>query len=239
MNDNAELTSAAEGVTPNKRDAICFLLPSYKTPLMASELLHGAITVGGFEDCAFVLLLDARDPYLLAYRALVDGARKRGLNVGYFVFDGTPYCGQINRVAPIVNAETLCVIDGRHLPRAISASMAERIRAWRATSAQDMQVGTFGEHAFFPVVTQKLVERLGYMFHPLAYGRLEAENWLLTLGSRLGIVSCIDGIEVVQSPVDTVEVVGASRPADSRWVDDTLEQILEEEAERLEDYLVG
>lgn len=223
-----------------ERDAIAFLLPSYKTPLLASELLHAAASSSTFSGSAFALLLDASDPYLGVYMGVVKAVREKGLKVGYFVFDGTPYCGTVNRVAPIVNAETVCVLDNRHLPQinADDPNVAVAVRSWLAASPQQMRVGTFTEDGFFPVVTQKLVDRLGYMFHPLCYGRLEAENWLLAVGERLGIVSAIPGGSVFESPADTVEICGVSDENDIRWVDETLLQALDDVAERLDAYIV-
>lgn len=220
-------------------NAISFLLPTYKTPLLTGELLHTAAHSGEFAGCQFVLLLDLSDPYFLAYRGLVASVREKGLNAGYFVFDGTPYCGTVNRAAPILDTECVCVIDSKHLPLAEGGDMAGKVRRWLASSAQQMRVGTFTADGSYPVVTRKLVDRLGYMFHPLAYGREDAENWLLALGNRLDIVSEIPGGKVVVSQADGAEIVGESEDADILWVGDTLAQILEDEAERLGAYLIG
>ena len=80
---------------------VAFLLPTYKTPLLTSNLLHTAHSCGCYADCLFVLLLDSRDPSLLVYKEMIDIVREKGLSAGYFIFDGTPYCGKINRVVPI------------------------------------------------------------------------------------------------------------------------------------------
>lgn len=236
MDETADTTSGTERETP-QRDAVAFLLPSYKTPLLASELLHGAADCKSFAGCAFVLLLDAADPHVATYVALVSSVREKGLKAGYIVFDGAPYCGMVNRVAPIVDADCVCVLDNRHLPTA-PEGVGAAVRKWLSQTPQQMRVGTFCDDGFFPVVTQKLVERLGYMFHPLCYGRIEAENWLLSVGDRLGVLSQIEGGGVLESPADTVEICGASDDADIKWVDDTLAQALDDVCERLDGYIV-
>lgn len=241
MDDGSKAATDGGETAATPRDAVAFLLPSYKTPLLASELLHAAAAAApAFAGCSFALLLDAADPHLGAYIAVVKSVREKGLNVGWIVFDGAPYCGMVNRVAPIVNADTICVLDNRHLPQIDGgdANVAAAIRDWLKQSPQQMRVGTFCEDGFFPVVTQKLVERLGYMFHPLCYGRIEAENWLLSVGDGLGILSPIPGGRVFESPADTVEICGASDANDIRWVDETLEQTLGDVIDRLDGYLV-
>lgn len=225
-----------------ERNAVAFLLPSYKTPLLASELLHAAAAIAPtFAGCSFVLLLDAADPNLPVYFDLVKNVREKGLTVGYIVFDGAPYCGCINRVAPIVAADTVCVLDNKHLPtispEVEGGIVAAAVRAWLKRSPQQMQVGTFSEDGFFPVVTQKLIERLGYMFHPICNGRLEAENWLLSVSGSLGVLSTIPGGTLIESPAETVEICGASDGDDMNWVDETLAQTLDEVVGRLDGYL--
>ena len=51
---------------------VAFLLPTYKTPLLTSNLLHTAHSCGCYADCLFVLLLDSRDPSLLVSKELID-----------------------------------------------------------------------------------------------------------------------------------------------------------------------
>lgn len=222
-----------------KRSPVCFLIPTYKTPLLTSDLLHAAQDSGAFEGCAFALLLDASDPHLLVYRTLVENLRAKGMTVGFFVFDGTPYCGMVNRVAPIIEADSFCVLDSRHLPMPEAGGrVAEAVSRWFGTSPEPMRVGTFTEDGFYPVVTQRLIERLGYMFHPLAVGRIEAENWLLSLAEEVGILGKIEGCRLIESGADAVEIVGLSDEEDIRWTDATLEQVLEPVAEGLRKHLV-
>lgn len=230
-------TAADRADGEGKHPAVAFLVPAYKTPYLTAELLSAAAASGKFEGCTFVLLLDAADPHLLQYKALVDNVRARGLSVGFFIFDGTPYCGMINRVAPIVTADCLCVLDSTHLPMA-EGNVAAAVRAWLASSVEPMRVGTFVADGFFPLVTRKLVDRLGYIFHPLCYGREEAESWLLAVGEALGVLSEVPACTVVESGADGVEILGTSDPADSRWVNETLAQALPDEAERLSGYLL-
>lgn len=220
-------------------NAVAFLIPVRKTPLLTSDLLHTALETGVYDGCSFVLLLDNDDPYLLAYKELVESMRKKGLDAGYFIFDGTPYCGKINRVAPIVSADFVCVIDSTHLPMISSGKkVSEAVQEWAKTSLQEMKVGSFGEDGFYPLVSRKLVDRLGYLFHPLCYGRIEAENWLLLIASRLEIGTQIPDGTVIESNADGVEIVGVSDEEDANWVDETLGQIVDDEAERLEQYLI-
>jgi len=233
-------TQVQEGAPANARCVLSFLIPTYRTPLLTGELLYAALACGNFSGCQFVLLLDASDPHLLAYKALVESVREKGLSVGFFVFDGTPYCGMINRVAPIVTSDCLCVLDSRHMPLVENGvPVAEAVSRWIATSPQTMRVGIFSDNVCYPVVTRKLVERLGYMFHPLCYGRPEAENWLLNIGSSLGILSSIPNAKIVESPADGVEIIGVSEHEDAVWVDETLGEILGDETERLEHYLLS
>ena len=61
----AEEEKSAHG--KDDRPVVAFLLPTYKTPFLTSDLLSAAIACKKFDGCTFVLLLDARDPYLLMY----------------------------------------------------------------------------------------------------------------------------------------------------------------------------
>lgn len=222
---------------PAEQPAVAFLIPTYKTPYLTADLLGAAQSCGKFAGCTFILLLDAEDPNLLAYRALVENVRAGGLSAGFFIFDGTPYCGKINRVAPLVSAPCLCVLDSTHLPMT-DVPFAQAVEKWLAASAEPMRVGTICEDGSYPIVTRKLVDRLGYMFHPLCYGRVEAEGWLLSVADALGVMSPIPGGSVVQSSADGVEIVGASDQEDAAWVGETLAQALGDEVERLAGYLV-
>lgn len=233
-----ESTSSPEvGGMPSS--AVAFLVPTYKTPRMTADLLSAALACGKYEGCTFVLLLSLEDPNLLSYKTLVENVRAKGLSAGYFIFDGTPYCGMVNRVAPIVVADCVCVIDSSHLPFIEGdGQLVEGVKKWLALSPEPMRLGTFVADGFYPLVTRKLVERLGYMFHPLCYGRIEAENWLLSVSGGLGLLSAIPGGGVIESSADGVEIIGLSREADSQWVDGTLEQTLADETDRLAAYLV-
>lgn len=232
------VAGGSDGKAIATRSPICFLLPAFKTPLLTSDLLHAANESGLFQGCPFALLLEASDPHLLTYRTTVERLREDGMTLGFFIFDGTPYCGAVNRVAPIIDAEAFCVIDGRHMPFTDGKKMADAVVEWLASSAEPMRVGSFTEDGAYPVVTRKLIDRLGYMFHPLAKGRIEAENWLLSLGTALGVRSIVPGCRIVESQADAVEIIGSSDEEDIRWTDATLEQILDDECERLEKYLV-
>lgn len=241
MADGDTPTGGSGETAATARDAVAFLLPSYKTPLLASELLHAAAAAApAFAGCSFVLLLDVADPHVPSYVEIVKSVREKGVSAGYIVFDGAPYCGMVNRVAPIVNADTVCVLDNKHLPQVGTedGNVAAAIRKWLAQSPQQMRVGVFSDDGFFPVVTQKLVERLGYMFHPLCYGRIEAENWLLSVAEDLGVLSRIEDGRIFESPADTVEICGMSDADDVKWVDETLEQTLGDVISRLDAYIV-
>ena len=218
---------------------LAFLVPTYKTPLLTADLFSVASASGKFAGCSFALLLQAEDPNLLAYKTIVENFRERGLTCGYFVFDGTPYAGMINRVAPIINADCLCVIDSTHLPMPNGAStMLETVSKWFAMSLQQMRVGMFTNDGLYPLVTKKFVDRLGYLFHPLCYGRSEAEHWLLKLSSEIGTLSEIADCKIIESSADGVEILGASDENDAAWATETLEQTLADETVRLSEYVV-
>ena len=226
------------GKTEN-RPVVAFLVPTYKTPLLTSDMFSAALASGKFKDCTFILLLDLEDPNLLTYKTLVENVREKGLDCGYFVFDGTPYPGMINRIAPIIVADCICVIDSTHLPIPNGeCGMAETLRGWLAASIQNMRVGIFISDGFYPVVTRKLVDRLGYLFHPICYGRTEAEHWLLRLSSEIGVLDMIPDCKIIESSADGIEIIGLSDEDDVRWANETLEQILADETDRLSAYIV-
>lgn len=236
-----ELASDIKGVGGGAitHPVVAFLLPTFKTPYLTADLLNAAQLTGKYEGCTFVLLLDMADPFLLQYKKLVENVREKGLSVGFFVFDGTPYCGQINRVAPLVTADCLCVIDSSHLPMIEGeGTFADGVREWLASSVEPMRVGTCHKDGFFPIVTRKLVDRLGYLFHPLCYGKVEAETWLLTLSTTLNVLSPIPGGSIAESSADGVEIIGVSDEEDAAWVDETLVQTLDDEVYRLGGYLI-
>lgn len=226
--------------SPSETKRIAFLLPCYKTPLLASNLLHMAHDSGRYVGCAFILLLDAHDPFLLLYKELVDILTEKGMTVGYCITDGAPYCGKINRIASIVNADSVCVIDNLHIPTSNDDTpFVDKIDAWLKSHPEPMKIGIFNEEGFYIVVTKKLIERLGYMFHPLCYGRYEAEQHLLSLGDKLDIITAIEGCVVLESKNDGAEIEGFSSDEDAQWAAQTLEQTIEEETERLSDYLLN
>ena len=227
-----------DGPSPTERAALAFLLPTYKTPMLTADLLHAASGFGDYGDLPFVLLLNANDPFILTYREVVEAQRQKGLNCGYMIFDGTPYCGMVNRAAPIVNADHICVLDSTHLPRITDQPFAEGISRWVRSSVQPMRVGRFTDDGFYPVVSRKLIERLGYMFHPLCYGRTEAEAWLLSISAGIGVQSAIEGGKLIESRADGVEILGVSEEDDARWVEQTLDQTLDDEIERLDEYVL-
>ena len=101
MGEATRSENAGEGAPTS---AVAFLIPTYKTPRLTADLLSAALACGKYDGCVFVLLLSLDDPNLLSYKTLVENVREKGLSAGYFIFDGTPYCGMINRVAPIVPA---------------------------------------------------------------------------------------------------------------------------------------
>lgn len=220
---------------------ITFLIPCYNTPLLTSDLLYGALQTKSFDGCAFALLLELSDPAVFVYKELVENVRKKGLNVGYMIYDGTRYCGKVNRASPIINTLTLCVLDNSHLPIAFEKDgkdvvpMKARILEWHnATGPEPMKIGAFDESGSYPVVTKKIVERLGYLYHPLAFGRVEAENWLIRVGETTKLISKIGNCGFIESPSKTLEYDGLSDKEDIAWVTGTLEMTLADTVEHIE-----
>lgn len=228
--------------TEREVSAVTFLLPCYNTPLLTSDFLYNANELGCFAGTPFVLLLDGRDPRLNVYQEMVKNLIAKGFTVGYLTFDGTPYCGKINRASQVLNTKSVCVLDNKHLPLPTdnedSVNMLEKIEAWQKTFIDPMTIGVFDQTGSYPVISKKLIERLGYMFHPLSYGRESAENWLISLGNKVGLISLIPDCTLIESKVEEFEVAGWSRDEDKRWVEQTLNEIFDDEVERLESYLV-
>jgi hypothetical protein len=222
-----------------KSSVVTFLLPCFDTPIMTSDFLYTVAESKQFERCAFALLLQTKDTNLEVYKELVGLLREKGLDIGYFIFDGTPYCGMINRVAPIINTQSLCVLDNKHFPYCNDdTDIAGTIETWLKQSLEPMRVGVFNEVGNYPVVTKQIVERLGYMFHPLCSGREEAERWLLTLADRLKIVGLIPGCRMLQSSSETFDICGFSTEEECEWVMRTLIQLADDETVRLENYIL-
>lgn len=237
----SKVTKQAKKVTEAKKEpsVITFLLPCFKTPLLTSDLLYTVLETKMFDGCAFVLLLEADDPSLDVYKELVDNVRDKGLECGYFVFDGTPYCGKVNRIASILNSLSVCVLDNKHFPISTNIiTMKEAVETWLKTRVEPMGVGVFNEVGDYPVVTRSLIDRLGYMFHPLCFGREEAERWLLSIGNELGVLGLIDGFDMVEAQAQVLDIQGFSTDEDVAWVSKTLEQLLDEEVMRLSEHLV-
>jgi len=228
--------------TEQEASAVTFLLPCYDTPLLTSDFLYGANQLGCFVDTPFVLLLELRDPRLNVYKEMVNNLIKKGMNVGYLIFDGTPYCGKINRVAHILNTKAICVLDNTHLPMPMcdkpEPKVTEEIALWQQSILEPMTIGVFDEMGNYPVISKKLIERLGYMFHPLSYGRESAENWLCSLGNELGLISRIPDFQIMASKTKEIEIAGQSLAEDKRWVEGILGQIFDEEKERINRYMV-
>ncbi len=230
--------TAADRVERGDKPVVTFLLPSYKTPLLVSELLNTAVESGRYDRCTFMLLLDTNDNMLDVYRGMTRVLSDKGLSVGHVLYDGTPYAGMINRVAMLADTRSLCVIDAKHLPYCKEGGLATHVEKWLDSSAEPMRLAVFGKSYAFPVVTPSLIDRLGYMFHPLAMGRVEAEKWLIDLARATGIASSIPDTSVISSRADGAEILGVSAEHISKWVGDVLSTYLELEAERLSDYVL-
>jgi hypothetical protein len=206
---------------------------------MTSDILYTILESEKFDRCQFALLLDRTDKSLNVYQMLVKTLVEKGLNIGYFIFDGTPYCGKVNRVAPIVNSLSVCVIDNTHIPfPEEEICIYDAIDDWLCAGIEPMRIGVFETMGHYPVVSKKLIERLGYMFHPICYGREAAECWLLSLGSKLEMVSMIEGCKLIKSPSKTIEFEGLSTQEDDSWAKAILTEVLDEEVSRLSKYLV-
>ena len=228
---NTEVHTSA----PN-RARVAFLLPTYKTPSMTAELLYAANGAGLYADCPFVLLLDRSDPAIGAYTACVENLREGGMSVGYITSDGVPYAGMINRVAHLIEADSLCVIDNKHLP-VTEGPVVEVVSEWLSSMYVPMGLAVFGEAPCYPVVTQKLIERLGYMFHPLCEGRAEAERWLISVATKAGVACRLSG-RVMESKVDGVEILGYSSNDSFKWTVDVLSHVVDDVAAHIRHHVV-
>lgn len=221
-----------------QRPCLAFLLPTYKSPAMCAELLCTAHTSGLYGGCSFILLLDRYDNALASYKACVENLHKEGMDVGYIVSDGVSYPGMVNRVAHIIDADCICVIDSKHIPMPKNGTMEEAIKSWLSCSVEPMRLGVFGEQTAYPVLTQKLVERLGYVFHPLFNGRKGAELWTVTLAANVGVATSIPECIVIESGADGVEILGHSDSKADKWAMGVLEGSLVTECARLSDHVV-
>jgi len=224
-----------------EQSTITFLIPCFNTPLMTSDLLYTALDSKLFTGCQFALLLQASDPRVETYKELVVTIREKGLDIGYFIFDGTPYCGMINRVAPILNTRSVCVLNNQHFPWYTGKDgigIAGAVEQWLSKAVEPMGVGVFDAQGNHPVVTKHFIERLGYMFHPLCTGREEAERWLLTLAEKLAIIGNIPDCKLIASRAETVDLLGFSTEEEMVWVLQVLTQLTDDEVERIGTYLV-
>lgn len=213
---------------------IAFLLPCNGTPILTSDLLYTVLETKQFGGCHFVLLLDIEDVCVGIYKELVENLRERGMNVGYLVFDGTPYCGKINKAAAIINSLSFCVLDNNHMviPNA-GLDFAELIKKWQTNIVEPMYIGCFEEKGQYPVVSRKFTDRLGYMFHPICFGKEEAECWLTSLATHLEIVYKIPDCIIIEAPSKTIDIHGVSFEEDTKWSKSVLSNILDDEVERL------
>jgi len=227
--------------TTPEQSTVTFLIPCYNTPLLTSDLLYTALDSKLFVGCQFALLLQASDPRVETYKELVVTIREKGLDVGYFIFDGTPFCGMINRVAPILNTRSVCVLNNQHSPWYTGKDgigIAGAIDLWLNQAVEPMRVGVFDGQGNYPVVTKHLIERLGYMFHPLCTGREEAERWLLMVAEKLAIIGTIPDCKLIASSADTFDLLGFSTEEEMVWVLQVLTQLTDDEVERIGTYLV-
>lgn len=217
---------------------LAFLVPSYKTPAMCAELLCTAHKAGIYTGCSFVLLLDTSDPSLSAYKACVTNLHEDGMDVGYVVSDGATYAGMVNRVAHVIAAQTVCVIDNKHLPMPKSGTMADTIRGWLSGTLEVMRVGVFDDTHSYPVLTRKMVERLGYVVHPLCAGRVEAEDWVVSVAANIGVASVIPDCIVAESNVDGVELIGYSDDESVKRTIGVLRDFMADECVRLRSHVI-
>ena len=242
MNETGSTNKKKNVAVQEDTPLITFLLPCCNTPLLTSDFLYVASESKMFDKCAFALLLDAFDPSLAIYKELINKVRNLGLNVGYFIFDGTPYIGKINKAAMIIDTVSLCVLDNKHLPAVVSESKTksiyEHIIGWLSHSAEPMKVGLFGQSMEFPIVTKKFIERIGYMFHTLSFGRKESEVWLLQLAQELEILSVIPDCQIIETSAKTFELEGFSTEDDQRWVVDALMHTIDDVSKQIEFYKV-
>jgi hypothetical protein len=245
MNEKTEITDCqkegdAELNADKRTIPLTFLIPCFNTPLLTSDLLYAVIESKQFEDCAVVLLLELSDRHLEVYKELVANVRNRGLNAGYLVSDGTPYAGKINRAALMIDSAAFCVLDNHMMVASATETGTVRnsVIEWLQSSPEPMKVGVFDQNCVFPVVSKLFTERLGYLYHPLCYGRVEAERWVISLAHDLEILSTIEGCTLLVSPSKNVDPEPFSTEADREWALQTLEQIRADEVDRLADRLI-
>ena len=223
-----------------QRDICAFLIPVYRTPLITSEMIF---TLAKMKDkylkCSFVIITDNSDKYMNAYPYIVRNARKMGLNVGYYIVDGCLYPAKINNLATIVSADFVCAVDSSHIPYPTNDKpIAETIASWASGINGLMRIGYMGDTASYPVVGKKFIERVGYLYHPICRGRMDAENWINALGNKLGLTSKIPDCAIIQSKEDVSEFDGYSTEEDIAWSGSVLSNVLDEESEELSQRLV-
>lgn len=222
-----------------ERPPVVFALPTYRTPLLTSELLYTAVEMGLYKDCMFAVLLETSDPDIQYYMRMIKSLNERGLHVTYMLTTGMSYTAPINRLAMTVDTDALCVIDSFHLPYVSNMSMAEAVKKWLESSPQVMKLGLFGEDLYeYPIISTPMIDIVGYMFHPLAIGRKEAERWMVQLASGIKVASTFPKSSVLESKTDGIEIVGYSSDNDQRWVGSVLNDVYGSEVERLSGFLL-
>lgn len=248
MSKGRDESAVVDGKTASRLAATLFV-PSYCTPLLTADMLYTAFESGKYNRCKFVLLLDRSDKFLTAYTDIVKELNKKNdpddsddlddlsCSVGYFIFDGTPYAGKVNRLSAMVNSRSVCVVTSKSLPWH-SAGLANCIDTELDKFPQPMRV-LVDEYMRCPIVTLPLVERLGYLFHPLCFGKRDAEVWLRNVADRLGVLQVADGLMTVESKADGEEVIGWVHEDDVQWSINSLNEILDLEVERLSEYIVS
>ena len=226
--------------TKNQRDICAFLIPVHGTPLITSEMMFTVAKMKDrYQKCSFIIIADNDDKFMNVYPYIVRNARKMGLNAGYYIVDGCLYTAKINNLAMLVSSDFVCALDSSHIPYPTGEKpMADVIASWAVGINGLMRVGHMGDTNSYPVVGKKLIERTGYLYHPLCRGRVDSENWINSLGGKLGLVSKIPDCAIIQSKEDVSEFDGYSTDEDIQWSEEVLSNVLEEDSEELSKRLV-
>lgn len=219
-------------------DVCTFLIPSFATPLLVSETLYTAKESNKYDRCGFVLLLDRSDKALQVYVDLVKALHEDGFKVGYIIFDGTPYCGKVNRLSAMVNSRTVCVLGNKAILWEGEKQIAEYIEEHLAKMPQPMQV-ILPKNGESPIVSLPLVERLGYLYHPICFGKYDSEMWIKQLAIRLGIAQVAEGLSCLSSIAGGSDTIGGVSKEDAKWSMSVLNEILDAEVKRLGEYILG
>ena len=186
---------------------ITFIVPTYANP---NGLLTSLLSIRGNlsylenhkESVECIVLFDCKDPSLRLGIDACESVELKPMPIRYFIYETPSLTSRVNHAAMYVATPFMCVINDDIILGKSNSPLSDRVTT-PLEEYKDRIVALYfcskDENDYdyrFPIVSKRVVELIGYLYHPICAVPVICERWINSIFDSLDRMSFLKGSEL-------------------------------------------